>query len=343
MRILFVGSFLSRQTGTKSIAEKLAEYWEENDGPKVHLVSRYSSKYLRLSSILLGIIFYRGKLVNVDVFSGNSLHIAKLASRISKLRGLKLVLTLRGGAIPEELNERIEEYRSVLSQADYIQTPSRFLAAAIEDKLGIKAYYLPNPINLERFTPRKETQGINLLWVRAFSEIYNPDLAIKTLSILKSDFPDLRLTMIGPDKGILPQTKELVKELGLKDSVDFIGPVANEKLVPYYQSHAVYLNTTSYESFGTAVVEAAATALPIVSTRVGELPYLWTHNENIKFSAEIEAKNFAKEVAELLHNPSKAQQIGLAGADRVQEFSWKLINKNWIRLINNYSKNGLNR
>jgi glycosyltransferase involved in cell wall biosynthesis len=337
MRILFVGSFLSRQTGTKSIAEKLAEHWQENGGPKARLVSRYSNKYLRLSSILLGIFFFRGKLVNVDVFSGNSLLIAKLAAKISKLRGLELVLTLRGGAIPDELNQRTEEYRSVLNQADYIQTPSRFLAAAIENKLGIKANYLPNPINLERFKPRPETQGINLLWVRAFSEIYNPDLPIKTLSILKSDFPDLRLTMIGPDKGILPQTKELVKELGLEDSVDFIGPVANEKLASYYQSHAVYLNTTSYESFGTAVVEAAATALPIVSTRVGELPYLWEHDMNIKFAPEIEAESFAKEVEDLLINPSKAFQIGHAGANRVQEFEWNSINENWINLINKFS------
>ena len=196
MIILFVGSFLSRQTGTKSIAEKLAEHWQVNGGPKARLVSRYSNKYLRLSSILLGIFFYRGKLVNVDVFSGNSLLIAKLATRISKLRGLKLVLTLRGGAIPDELNQRTEEYRSVLNQADYIQTPSHFLAAAIENKLGIKANYLPNPINLECFKPRSETQGINLLWVRAFSEIYNPDLAIKTLSILKSDFINLHILTI---------------------------------------------------------------------------------------------------------------------------------------------------
>jgi glycosyltransferase involved in cell wall biosynthesis len=337
MRVLFVGSFLSRQTGTKSIAEKLSEYWQENGGPKARLVSRYSNKYLRLSSILLGIFFYRGKLVNVDVFSGNSLLIAKLASRITKLRGLKLVLTLRGGAIPDELNQRTEEYRSVLSQADYIQTPSHFLAAAIENKLGIKANYLPNPINLERFTPSPETQGFNLLWVRAFSEIYNPDLAIKTLAILKTDFPNLRLTMIGPDKGILPQAKELVKELGLEDSVNFIGPVANEKLVSYYQNHAVYLNTTSYESFGTAVVEAAATALPIVSTRVGELPYLWEHDVNIKFAPEIEAESFAKEVKDLLFNQGKARQIGVAGAARVQEFEWKTINENWINLIKQFS------
>jgi glycosyltransferase involved in cell wall biosynthesis len=337
MRILFVGSFLSRQTGTKSIAEKLSEYWQENGGPKARLVSRYSNKYLRLSSILLGIFFYRGKLVNVDVFSGNSLLIAKLAARISKLRGLKLVLTLRGGAISEELNLRTEEYRRVLSQADYIQTPSHFLKAAIENKLGIKVNYLPNPINLERFTPRPETQGTNLLWVRAFSGIYNPDLAIKTLSILKSDFPDLKLTMIGPDKGILPQAKELVQELGLADSVDFIGPVANEKLFSYYQSHAIYLNTTSYESFGTAVVEAAATALPIVSTRVGELPYIWEHDVNIKFAHKIEANSFAKEVRELLSNSDKAKQIGQSGAVRVQEFEWNSINKNWLNLIKNFS------
>jgi glycosyltransferase involved in cell wall biosynthesis len=84
-------------------------------------------------------------------------------------------------------------------------------------------------------------------------------------------------------------------------------------------------------------VEAAATALPIVSTRVGELPYLWEHDVNIKFAPEIEAESFAKEVKDLLFNQGKARQIGVAGAARVQEFEWKTINENWINLIKQFS------
>lgn len=337
MKILFVGSFLSKQTGTKSIAEKLVEHWQEHGGPQAQLVSRYSNKYLRLASILARVLFYNGRLVNVDVFSGNSLLIAKLTARLARVRGLRLVLTLRGGAIPSELNQRPEAYRQVLKLADYIQTPSHFLAEAIQNKLGIKANVLPNPINLERFSHKIGMERRNLLWVRAFTEIYNPGLAIETLAILKKKHPELRLTMIGPDKGMLSQVQDLVKRLDLERSVDFLGPVANERLSQYYQSHAVYLNTTSYESFGTAVVEAAATALPIVSTRVGELPYIWEHDQNIKFSSEITPESFAKEVAAMLDNPEKAKEIGLSGMERVQEFEWNFINNCWLDLIKQYA------
>lgn len=68
--------------------------------------------------------------------------------------------------------------------------------------------------------------------------------------------------------------------------------------------------------------------LPIVSTRVGELPYVGKCDLNIKFAYEIEAKSFAKEVNDLLINPSKALQIGHAGANRAQEFECKSININ---------------
>lgn len=337
MRILFIGSFLSGKTGTKSIAEKLSEYWLQNNGPKAKLVSSYANRYLRLFSILLSILFYRGKLVNIDVFSGNSLVIAKLASTISKFRGLKLILTLRGGRIAEELNHKSDEYRRILTKADYIQTPSRFLATEIEKKFGIKPNYLPNPLKLDHFKENRDLKRANLLWVRAFSQIYNPDLAIKTLGILKTDFPELELTMIGPDKGLLAQTQLLVKMLGLERSVKFLGPVANEDLPAYYQSHSVYLNTTSYESFGTAVLEAAASALPIVSTKVGELPYLWAHDVNIKFADKIDADSIAKEVKILLKNPIMAMEIGKSAEIRAREFDWNELNIKWLSLIEKMS------
>ena len=91
--------------------------------------------------------------------------------------------------------------------------------------------YLPNPINFKNFPFKRENVNpYTLLWVRAFTEIYNPDLAVKTLYEVRKKYPGTTLTMIGPDKGLLQQTKKLIQELDLTSCVEITGPVKNEEL-----------------------------------------------------------------------------------------------------------------
>lgn len=335
-KVFFFGTFTSESTGSKGPSEAIADNLIQHF--IVKLISRKYSTSARLLDALLNSFCAKIDVAVIDVYSTRVLLQTFVVVNVLKLRGVKIISVLHGGAIPETWSQRGLLYRRIIMVSTKTLTPSLRIQSFVRQK-GLNIYYQPNPIDLGAFKRIHESnfERKNLLWVRAFSDIYNPNLAIKTLAILKGDFPDLKLTMIGPDKGLKRQAEDLVIELGLEGSVDFIGPVANEKLVSYYQSHAVYLNTTSYESFGMAVVEAAATALPIVSTRVGELPYLWEHDVNIRFSLEIETKSFAKEVEYLLRNPHKAARIGDAGAERVQAFNWNSIRKKWIKLITSLS------
>lgn len=335
-KILFFGTYLSDYTGSLGPSETIAA--SIGSVYNVKLTSTKSNAIMRFIDSVLVALFSKGFMAIMDVYSTRVLMQTFIIAIILEKRNIKFVSVLHGGAIPETWESKAFYYRKILGASERILTPSMRICDFISQK-GFVVDYQPNPIDLNKFCEplNSNTVKVNLLWVRAFSEIYNPNVAIETLSILKGDFPELKLTMVGPDKGILPQAKELAKELGLIDSVDFIGPIPNEDLPFFYQSHAVFLNTTSFESFGMAVVEAAASALPVVSTRVGELPYLWEHNVNIKFASDITAASFAKEVKDLLKNPGKALQIGHAGANRVQEFEWNKINEKWINLINNFS------
>ena len=93
--------------------------------------------------------------------------------------------------------------------------------------------------------------------------------------------------------------QELIQSYGLSDYATLTGAVANTELMDYFHSHDVYLNTTAYESFGLAVFEAAACGIPIISTRVGELPYLWNDKQNILFSNKQNGDSFAKAISTL--------------------------------------------
>ena len=141
---------------------------------------------------------------------------------------------------------------------------------------------MPNSIDLEKFPFKRDTvKKHSLLWVRAFTNIYNPEIPVRILHELRKLFPDVYLTMVGPDKGTLREVEALINRLDLEDHINITGPIPNEELRKYYQSHSVYLNTTSFESFGVAVLEAASCGMPIVSNSVGEIPLIWEDGKNI--------------------------------------------------------------
>lgn len=332
MNILYVGTFLSRKTGTKDVAEVLRDNIELY-GFKINLVSKYENKLLRLMDIGRNILLYTGDTIIFNVFSGLAFKITEYGSFLAKLRSKKIIFILHGGALPEYTRKNAERVKKVFSRADYIQTPSLFLNEFFCNR-GYDVKYLPNSINIENFKySRIEVSTCSILWVRAFTEIYNPQIAIDVLKSVKSIFPLATLTMVGPDKGLLEVIKQKTAELGLEDSVKFIGPVPNEELYKYYQSHAVYLNTTSFESFGMAVVEAAACGIPIVSTSVGELPYLWTHKKDIMLVNSFNPNEFSTAIEEIFNDPKMAERLSLNARKNIEKFQWENIRPQWIKLL----------
>jgi len=334
---LFIGSYLSKKTGTKDIAEKIA-YPLLQEGIAIKLVSRRKNKLLRLLEIALNIIFSKQKTVHFDVFSGSAFFITEIGSLLGKLSNKRILFTLRGGALAEFAQNHPDRMEKVMARADYIQSPSLFLTYYFAKK-NIHVNYLPNPIDLIKFPFKANTENkYTILWVRAFTEIYNPELALHILSEIKKTIPNATLTMIGPDKGLLANSKLLAKKLNIDTAVEFVGPVANDKLFHFFHSHSVFINTTSYESFGTAVLEAAACGIPIVSSKVGEIPYLWTHEENILMVEELEPDLFADAVIRILESPELAKNLSVNARKKAEEFDWESIKPKWIQLLQEFDE-----
>ncbi len=70
-----------------------------------------------------------------------------------------------------------------------------------------------------------------LIWLRAFHEIYNPELAIKVIARLKTKFPNIILSMIGPDKGdgSMQRTRQLAVQLNIEEFADFPGKATKDE------------------------------------------------------------------------------------------------------------------
>ncbi len=100
------------------------------------------------------------------------------------------------------------------------------------------------------------------LYVGSGFERKNLATAIRALAIISD--PAVRLWVVGRDR--TGAYRRLADRLGLKDRVVFAGPQKDP--VPFYTHAHAFVLPTLYEPFGSACLEASASGLPVVTTRV---------------------------------------------------------------------------
>ena len=331
-KVLFIGSFLSKYKGTKGVSENLSDS-DLSQFIDFKLTSKVKNQLLRLIDMVFSSLVFRGNIVHIDVYSGLAFQYADIVSRIVKLRKMNLIMTLHGGALPEFAQLIPRKVKRVLERADHIQSPSKYLIDFFAG-MDIQVQYLPNFIDLEKFPyDRRNVKPYSILWVRAFTSIYNPEIPVLALKELLNNFPKATLTMIGPDKGMQKEIMQLAEKLGVSNIVDFVGPVQNGELYRYYQTHQVFLNTTSYESFGVAVIEAASCGIPIISNAVGEIPYLWSNEVDMLFSERNEVQNYVKKISRVFEQPDLELSLSRNANSTAKQFGWGVIKLKWIELL----------
>ncbi len=131
---------------------------------------------------------------------------------------------LHGGDLPKRFANNKRLSRIYLKKARQIVAPSGYLASATKEYLNLNANIIPNYLDIQTypFMQRSQIEEINILWVRSFHKIYQPELAIQLVEYLKKQSILVKLTMIGPDKdGSLQICKSLARDLGIEDNIVF--------------------------------------------------------------------------------------------------------------------------
>jgi glycosyltransferase involved in cell wall biosynthesis len=331
-KILFIGSFLSSKDGTLGPAERLVDYLQEDY--KTKACSKRKHKLLRYFDILMTTSFAEYDIIHVDIFSGQAMIYAYTAILIAKIRNRKIIANLHGGKLPQVYPGKKKMLDAILKRSVRIITPSELLREFFT-KQGFNVKYIPNFIDQNQFPYKQKKRPFHdkILWVRAFSPEYNPCTAIRAIYLLKDRYPDVSLTMIGPDKGELPSCKQLVRDLQITDKVHFMGKVDNEKLSDYFHTHDIFINTPSCESFGLGVLEAVSSGIPVISFNIGEIPLLWKKDEEILLVEERTPQGLANKIDKALSSPEQMGSMALAAKEKANYFTWENLKKRWKELL----------
>jgi glycosyltransferase involved in cell wall biosynthesis len=107
------------------------------------------------------------------------------------------------------------------------------------------------------------------LFVGTLQPRKDPLAALEALALVPGD---LRLVLVGPDKGSGTEARQAASRLGLNARVEFAGHVEKRRLAELYRSAACLVFPSRYEGFGLPVVEAMASGTPVVAAAGGSVP-----------------------------------------------------------------------
>lgn len=202
-------------------------------------------------------------------------------------------------------------------------------------------YYniIPNGIDVERFSggrPPLEAYcdgKLNILFVGRLEKRKGVDYLLKAYALVKREFPDSRLIVAGPESGLREGYERFVKEKGLQDVI-FAGYVSDEDLPRYYETaHVFCAPATGWESFGIVLLEAMASARPIVASNIEGYASVLTHGREGLLVPPKDEKALAMAIVHLLADEPLRQQMGARGRENAQEYSWERVSR---RVANYY-------
>ena len=330
--ILHIGNFLSAQGVSRQFVEELADRMQSH-GWTVYRTSFVFFRLGRLLNMVFTILFERKKfrVAHVAVFSGRAFLWALASVSILRLLGKPFVLSLHGGNLPDFLRRWPGPVRWLVSSATAVTCPSRYL---LERFKGIRPdiRLIPNPVELSgcEYRLRKQPEP-SIVWLRAFHRVYNPSLVPKVLKVLLPEFPGLRVSMIGSDRGdgSLQETKSVAGELGVIGHIRFVDKVPKSDVPKWLNTGDILLNTPNIDNTPTSVIEAMACGLCVVSTNVGGLPYLLANEDDALLVPPDDPQQMACAIRRVLREPGLAARLSRNGRTKVEQFDWPIIFPQW--------------
>jgi len=134
-------------------------------------------------------------------------------------------------------------------------------------------------------------------------------------------FQDVSVTVVGEPKKDGDLVK-LIRRLGIGHCIHFTGRISNGEFVRQYARATAAVVPSVYEGFGLPVGEAMACGVPVISTTGGALPEVVGDAGILVKPADSRA--LAGAIRDLLNNPLRAKELGMAGYRRVHKhFTWK--------------------
>jgi glycosyltransferase involved in cell wall biosynthesis len=159
-------------------------------------------------------------------------------------------------------------------------------------------------------TAPADTSAIRtVLFVGGLEPVKDPVAMLRIFGRVSTGRPDLLLDVVG-DGPLRAKVEREAIRLGLDGRVRLLGQVHRADMPERYRAGAVLVVSSRHEGQSMVAVEAAASGLPVVGTRVGVLPDLGDGARTVPVGDEA---GLADAIGAVLDHPDRAATMGRAG------------------------------
>lgn len=246
---------------------------------------------------------------------------AWVAVPLARLFGKRVVLGFHSGIGPAFMDRFGWLVKTPFRIASASFVVSRELQDAFAER-GVRTVIVRNLFESETFKFRERAQvEPKIVWTRSFEPLYDPMSAVKAFEIVRKQCPNAEFTMAG-DGPLLAKVREYVETHGIA-GLKLVGRLGREEVARLMDEASICLNTSRHDGLPTALLEAGACGLAIVTTKAGGIPSLFENGTSALMVDVGDYEAMAENIIGLVRDAGKARSLGAAARDAVKDYSWE--------------------
>lgn len=222
----------------------------------------------------------------------------------------------------------------IVSHSNYLQS-SPYLQGHRK-----KIEIIPAGVDIERFKPGRTEVEDTVFFLSLLDEFHRYkglDYLLEAMKLVKKEIPRVKLKVGGEGK-LLGYYKQKVASLDMKENVDFLGYVPDERIPELYRNCTLFVLpsvSASQEGFGIVLLEALACGKPVVSTGiVGVAEDIKKYNTGVIVKPK-DTRSLADAIIQVLHDEKETKRMGSNGRKLVEaKYSWAKIAESMEKVYN---------
>ncbi|AIU69543.1 hypothetical protein TEU_03840 [Thermococcus eurythermalis] len=191
--------------------------------------------------------------------------------------------------------------------------------------------YIPNGVDVKKFDKISvaKSKMFKILFVGRIHPQKGLRYLVEAIKEIQGEFDGNMgvVVIVGGSAEWTPEEKEvraLIKKLGLERYFIFKGKLSEKELLKEYKSSTLFVLPSLFEGMPLTLLEAWASKLPVIATKVGENPYLIKHRYNGWLVEPGNVEDLAEALRDALNTPrTKLEIMGGRGYMIVfEKFNW---------------------
>jgi glycosyltransferase involved in cell wall biosynthesis len=237
--------------------------------------------------------------------------------------------------LPARVYRRLS-YPRTARVADAVIINSESLRREVRQYLDVdpaRLHLIPEAVDHEVFRPGDRADawrqvssryGISKPFVLFVSSLWpykNCAGLLRAFAAARAELGDRQLVVVGPGRDVayVAELRALADELGISRDVVWVGGVPLEETVHFYRSADVFVYPSFNETFGLPLLEAMASACPVVTSDAAAMP------ETAGGAALLADPKDPESIAQAIVKACgpEGERLRVAGPQRAAQFTWR--------------------